>query len=150
MLAVAVSQQMPNQTTAVSNSNTMRNLETAPFNDITQEEVEAYAWASCVKEWTGVALNYIDITDKLANIMLENFETTASYRYNANIIKRAIIEGLPLNMKDIMLASNIVVPKRSKEQKAFMEERQKVQQKVILMYELCTYTLFYYYLMYVG
>ena len=126
----------------------MRNLETAPFNDITQEKVEGYAWASCVKEWTGVALNYIVITDKLSNIScLRTLKQQQHIAIMVILSSVLVIEEMPLNMKDIMLASNIVVPKkRSKEQKAFMEERQNVQQKVILMYKLCTNTLFYYYL----
>jgi len=41
------------------------------------------------------------MTDKLADIMLQNFPTTSTYRYNANIIKRVIIEGLPDDMKKI-------------------------------------------------
>jgi len=92
---------MPNQIAAISNTNAMRNLETAPFNEITQEEVEAYAWAACIKEWTMAALNY-----------------------NANIIKRVIIERLPLDMQNIMLATDTEVQKkRSKEQKALTAER---------------------------
>jgi hypothetical protein len=115
----------------------MKNYENTQMYEITQEEVEAYAWSADIKAWIGIAMNYIEITDKLANIMLENFATTASYRYNANIIKRAIIEGLPTKMKDIMLSSELVTKKRSKEQKTLMTERHNVQKKVILMYLLC-------------
>jgi hypothetical protein len=147
MLAVAVSYQMSNQTTAISNTTNIKNLETMEFNEITQEEVEAYAWASSIKEWAELAFKYIDMTDKLANVIQQNFQTAVSYRYNGNIIKRAIIEGLPPKLKDLMLASDIVLPKkRTKEQKALFIERQSIQQKVILMCELCTNTLFYYFL----
>ena len=91
-------------------------------------------WSIVVKYWTKTASEYVCQTESVAEIIYENFPTTASYRVNADIIKRSILEGLGEDSCAIIHATNqMLYKKKSKEDQEIFAKRSCILKKVSLI-----------------
>lgn len=63
----------------------MENSTNEDFASITWNEIET-DWSILVKQWVSVALLYLEITDKLSDVMTDNFPTPSAFRYNHAVI----------------------------------------------------------------
>jgi hypothetical protein len=112
-------------------------------NAMKTDDVVSKSWQQLVKEWTPIALTYMEATDNLAQIMNENFRTPTAFRNNVKAIKRAILDGLSKRDQHVMLASDpsfkgktVNVYDLVVNQNTLKQERVKVQSRVIYISSL--------------